>query len=65
MRYIDVTTHDDYDRAVRFLLANRIPIVTRDKVKLVISAELSLDQEDRMLQEAGFEENVLFGDRPL
>lgn len=65
MLYIDVCSYDDYDRVVRFLLEHDVPIVNRNKMKMVVVAEMSEELAKQMQDEVDFKEVVLVGDVPL
>ncbi len=62
--YIDTTTHDDFDTVIRYLLEKKIPIIDRNKVKMLVSAELTVEQV-REIQALPLEEMVSIGDTPL
>lgn len=63
--YIDACSYDDYDKVVRFLLEHDVPIVSRDKVRMVVAAEMSEELVKQMQDEVDFKEVVLVGDVPL
>lgn len=65
MVYIDTSSYNDYDKVVMFLHKNNIPIVSRDKVRMVVSAELTPEMLDRMEKECEFEDFVTTGTAPL
>lgn len=62
--YIDTTTPNDFDAVIRFLNARLIPILSRNKVRLEISAELSYG-ELYGLRELPLEESFSYGISPL
>jgi hypothetical protein len=63
--HIDTCSYDDYDKVVKFLLENKVPIVSRDKMKLVVVAELTKELADKMQDEIDFEEFVSIGETSL
>lgn len=65
MMYIDTCTFDDYDKVIRYLLEKRIPIRGRNKLEMVVAAEVSATFVQTMLQEVDFDEEVSFGEKPL
>ena len=64
-RYIDCCSYDDYDRVVRFLLEKRVKIIERDKMKMLVVAELPKSMEDEMSDKIKFDEVVTVGESPL
>ncbi len=65
MMYIDACTYDDYDKVVRYLLGKNVPIRGRNKMEMVVAAEVSTSFVQTMLQEVDFDEEVSFGEKPL
>ena len=65
IRYIDAGSYDDYDRVVRFLLGKGVKIVERDKLKMLVAAELPANVESEMFGEVKFDEVVSIGAAPL
>ncbi len=62
--FIDTSTANDFDAVVRFLHSKQIPIADRNKVKLVVSAELT-DEQLEELRRLPLEEYVSCGKAPL
>ncbi len=62
--YIDTSTPNDFDAVIRFLHSKQIPIGDRNKVKLVVSAELNEEQLEE-LRKLPLEETVSYGTAPL
>lgn len=65
IRYIDAGCYDDYDRVVRFLLDKGVKIIERDKMKMLVVAELPENVESEMTREVRFDEAVSIGEVPL
>ena len=65
MFYIDTCFYDDYDKVVRFLLEHNVPIADRNKMKMVVSAEMSNELANQMQDEVDFDEAVSIGNTPL
>ena len=64
LRYIDLSTPGDYDTVVRHLNSAGIPISDRNKLKLVISAELT-DVQVAVIDDLPLEESASIGTKPL
>ncbi len=64
LRYIDLSTPRDYDAVVRHLNSADIPIQDRNKLKLVISAELT-DEQVAAIDALPLEEVSSIGTSPL
>lgn len=64
LRYIDLSTPRDYDAVVRHLNSADIPIQDRNKLKLVISAELT-DEQVAAIDALPLEEVASIGTSPL
>lgn len=62
--YIDTSTYNDFDAVIRYLHSKSIPIDNRDKVKMVISAELT-DEQLGELKALPLEEVLSYGTSPL
>ncbi len=62
--YIDTSTNNDFDAVIRFLHSTQIPIGDRNKLKLVVSAELT-DAQLEELQRLPLEEPLSIGTTPL
>jgi hypothetical protein len=62
--YVDTTTYNDFDTVIRYLHAKKIPIIDRNKVKMMVSAELTLQQIEE-IQALPLEETVSIGEKPL
>ncbi len=60
MRFIDLFNYNDYDRVVRFLHEQNIPIIARDKVKMEIVADISPEIE-KQIYNLPFEEYASIG----
>jgi len=65
MLYIDVCTYNDYDKVIKLLLENNIDIIERNKVKMIISAEISVSLLAKLLEAKAFEGIVFFGEDSL
>jgi len=65
MLYIDTCSLNDYDQVIRLFLQNNINIIERNKMKMVIAAEISLTLLAKLLEENDFKEVVSSGDKPL
>ncbi len=62
--YIDTSTNNDFDAVIRFLHSTQIPIGDRNKLKLMVSAELT-DAQLEELQRLPLEEPLSIGTTPL
>ncbi len=65
MRYIDTCSCGDYDKVIRFLSEHDVPIASRNKMRMVVSAEMSNELVKQMQDEVDFEETVSIGETPL
>ena len=65
MLYIDTCSYNDYDDVVRFLLKHSVPIIDRNKMKMIVVAEMSDELADQMQDETDFEDVVSIGKTPL
>jgi hypothetical protein len=65
MRYIDVSSYNDYDQVIKFLHQNQVLVIERSKMKMVVAADLSEEVEAKMLHEVEFEDPPSIGDSPL
>lgn len=63
--YIDTCSYNDYDTVVRFLLKHEVEILIRNKMKMIVSAEMSADLANQMRDESDFEETISIGEKPL
>ena len=63
--YIDTCSYNDYDTVVRFLLNHQVEILSRNKMKMIVSAEMSADLANQMQDECDFEEAISIGEKPL
>lgn len=62
--YVDTTTYEDFDTVIRYLHTKKIPIIDRNKVMMMVSAELTLEQV-KEIQALPLEETVSIGEKPL
>lgn len=62
--YIDTSTPNDFDTVLRFLSEKRILIKYRDKVRRVISAELTPEQLEALC-DLKLEDSIFYGTTPL
>lgn len=65
MLYIDTSCNDDFDTVVRHLNSSGIPMATRNKLKLVVSADVTVDFAKEMLKSNNFKDLVTYGETPL
>jgi hypothetical protein len=65
MLYIDTSTHDDYDKVVRYLLEKNVAILHRDKVLMVVAADVSTEFASEMLNSLPLSDFATFGETPL
>jgi hypothetical protein len=65
MLYIDTSTYDDYDRVARYLIENKVPIVKRNKMAMVIGAEVSGAFVAKMIRDVKFDDIVTYGEELL
>jgi len=65
MLYIDTFSYNDYDNVVRFLMRHNVPIANRNKMKMVIAAEISNELADQMQNEVDFEDMISIRETPL
>lgn len=65
MLYIDALSYGDYDKMVAFMLDHDVEIIHRDKVKMCVGAEITMEFVKQMKQEVDFEDPISVGDKPL
>lgn len=64
MLHIETFSYDDYDEVIRFLLEHDIPIIYRNKLEMVVVAEMSEELADQMKKEVNFYGAVLIDKDP-
>lgn len=62
--YVDTTTYEDFDAVIQYLHSQKIPIKDRNKVKMYVSAELTIAQVQE-IQALPLNETVSIGEKPL
>ena len=65
MLHIETCSLKDYDKVIKFLVKNDIKIIYRNKMKMVIDAEISTDKVKIMKKEIDFETEILAGEIPF
>ena len=65
MRYIDTSSFDDYDRVAKYLSEKGVSILKRNKLKMVIAADVSREFVSEMVRTVKFDELVSDGEKPL
>ncbi len=63
--YIDSTSHNDYDKVIRYLHEHNVEITDRNKAKMVIAAKTSYELINQMQDEVNFDDALSVGTTPL
>lgn len=65
MLYVDASSYDDYDRVVRYLIENDIKMGKRNKMQMVVEADMSMEQFVAMRDSVAFDDLVTAGEKPF